>query len=131
MDSMQNFLPAYDAASVLKKICHDAAVKSGWWHDLQTGEDMRGQKNIGELLCLVHSEVSEAMEGARKGLADDKLPHRQMFEVELADVLIRVFDIAGGYGLDIGGALAEKLAYNEKRADHKPKARLEAGGKLF
>jgi hypothetical protein len=69
--------------------CHFAALKAGWWHDLETGDDLRGRRNVGELLCLVHSEISEAMEGARKGLMDDKLPHRSMFEVELADALIQ------------------------------------------
>ena len=76
-------------------------------------------RNIGELLCLVHSEISEAMEGARKGLMDDKLPHRPMLEVELADAVIRCFDMAGGLQLDLAGAIAEKLAFNAQRADHK------------
>lgn len=88
-------------------------------------------RNKGELLCLVHSEVSEAMEGARKGLMDDKLPHRTMFEVELADTMIRIFDMAGAYNLDLDGAIAEKRDYNAKRADHKPENRVQAGGKAF
>ena len=71
------------------------------------------------------------MEGARKGLSDDKLPSRTMEEVELADTLIRIFDYAGGFGLDLGGALVEKLAYNAKRADHKPAARIAPGGKKW
>lgn len=111
------------------KACHTPAKKAGWWSDLQTGEPK--ERNIGELLCLVHSEVSEAMEGARKGLMDDKLPHRTMLEVELADVLIRVFDMAGGLDLDLGGALVEKLAYNATRADHKIENRKKKGGKAF
>ncbi len=40
------------------------------------------------------------MEGERKDLMDDKLPHRKMAEVELADALIRIFDYAGAYGYD-------------------------------
>lgn len=111
--------------------CHGAAYAAGWWHDLRTGEDMRGKRNVPELLCLIHSEISEAMEGHRKGLMDDKLPHRPMLEVELADAAIRIFDLAGGFGLDIGGAIAEKLAYNAKRADHKPENRLADGGKAY
>jgi len=111
--------------------CHQRALSGGWWKDINTGEDMRGKRNVGELLCLIHSEISEAMEGHRKGLMDDKLPHRTMFEVELADTLIRIFDLAGGYELDLGGALAEKLEYNSTRADHKVENRLADGGKKF
>lgn len=115
----------------LVELCHGKAVQGGWWTDLATGESLRGKRNVGELLCLVHSEISEAMEGHRKRLMDDKLPHRPMFEVELADALIRIFDIAGGYDLDLGGALVEKLAYNAKREDHKPEARKAEGGKKY
>lgn len=120
-----------NSGRALTDACHGLAYECGWWHDLRTGEDMRGKRNVPELLCLIHSEISEAMEGHRKGLMDDKLPHRPMLEVELADAVIRIFDLAGGFGLDIGGAIAEKLAYNAKRADHKPDNRLAAGGKAY
>jgi len=86
------------AAQDLQDVCHGLARQSGWWTDLNTGEPMHGwppKRNVGELLCLVHSEISEAMEGHRKGLPDDKLPHRSMLEVELADAVIRIFDMAG------------------------------------
>lgn len=115
----------------LQFICHNLAVSSGWWTDLQTGEDMRGKRNVGELLCLIHSEISEAMEGHRKNLMDDKLPHRKALEVEMADAVIRLMDMAGGFDMDIGGAIAEKLKYNQSRADHKPENRVLDGGKAF
>lgn len=104
-------------------------VDAGWWHDIETGEPL--DRNKGELLCLVHSEISEAMEGVRKNLMDDKLPHRQMVEVELADAVIRILDFAGGFGLDIGGAMVEKLEFNKSRADHKPENRRKEDGKKF
>jgi len=104
-------------------------VNATWWHDPATGE--RLNRNKGELLMLIVSEISEAMEGERKNLMDDKLPHRKMAEVELADALIRIFDYAGAYGYDLDGAVAEKQAYNAQRADHKPAARLAANGKKW
>lgn len=127
------------AAKDLQWFCHGQALENGWWTDLATGQSLRSSgypkiqptKNVGELLCLVHSEVSEAMEGHRKLLMDDKLPHRTMLEVELADAVIRIFDLSGGLGLDIAGAIAEKLQYNATREDHKIENRRDVGGKKF
>jgi hypothetical protein len=100
-----------------------------WWHDPVTGA--RLQRNKGELLMLVVSEIAEAMEGERKDLMDDHLPHRKMAEVEFADTLIRILDYAGAYGFDLDGAVAEKREYNKHRADHKIEARLAANGKKW
>jgi hypothetical protein len=119
------------AGRYLTDACHGAAVKSGWWTDLKTGESLVGKRNVGEMLCLVHSEISEAMEGHRKNLMDDKLPHRKMVEVELADAVIRIMDLAGGLGLDVGAAMAEKLTYNQSRQDHKLENRVKEGGKQY
>ena len=112
-----------------QEACHSAAVRGGWWSDLETGE--RKQRNKGELLMLIVSEIAEAMEGERKNLIDDHLPHRRMAEVELADAMIRIFDYAGGHGYDLAGALLEKLDYNAKRQDHKPENRAKDNGKKF
>src|SRR5690554_3048442 len=108
------------------RVCHEANAK--WWHD---ADGNRIERNKGELLCLIHSEISEAMEGERKDLPDDKLPHRRMAEVELADALIRIFDYAGGFGYDLQGAFEEKMAFNAKRADHTHAARAAANGKKW
>lgn len=100
-----------------------------WWRDVDTGEPI--ERNKGELLMLIVSEIAEAMEGERKNLMDDKLPHRPMAEVELVDALIRIFDYAGEHGYDLEGAYGEKMEYNSRRADHKPENRRGENGKKF
>lgn len=107
--------------------CRKAA--DTWYYDPTTGE--RIYPNKGERLMLIVSELAEAMEGFRKGLRDDKLPHRDMAEVELVDALIRIFDFAGEEGFDLEGAYREKLAYNASREDHRPEARAAANGKKW
>lgn len=117
------------AGQILNQQCHGAAVYSGWWNDPATGR--RLERNTGEMLMLVVSEIAEGMEGDRKSLMDDKLPNREMLEVELADAVIRIFDLASSRGYDLGAAIAEKIAFNLDRPDHKPAARLAAGGKKY
>jgi NTP pyrophosphatase (non-canonical NTP hydrolase) len=113
--------------NALSKWCHQANDK--WWKDPATGQPIN--RNRAELLMLIVSEISEAMEGERKSLKDDKLPHRPMAEVELADALIRIFDYAGGFGYDLGGAFVEKMKYNQTRKDHSHEERLKENGKKF
>lgn len=131
----QNGATVYGARAGIEQaqqLCHALASRSGWWTDLATGlRKTREQVNVAEKLCLIHSEISEAMEGDRKGLQDDHLPHRKMIEVELADAAIRIFDLAGFLELDVAGAMIEKLAYNQSRADHKRENRLKDGGKAY
>jgi len=106
---------------------HAANIK--WWRDVVTGEPIK--RNKGELLALIHSEISEALEGERKDLMDDKLPHRRMAEVELADAIIRILDYCGGFGYDLQGAFEDKMAYNATRQDHTHEARRTKGGKKW
>lgn len=120
------------AAKILVALSHGASVGAGWWLDPETGESLAGNPYvIGTKLMLIVSEISEAMEGHRKGLMDDKLPHRLMIEVELADAVIRIGDLAGVLGLDLGGAIAEKMRFNAQRPDHKLENRVSAGGKAY
>ena len=123
-----------DAVNTLQKVCHGDAVNAGWHNDIKTGLP-RTQEQRREMfpvrLMLIVSELGEAMEGHRKGLMDDKLPHRSMAEVELADTCIRAFDLAGEMGFDLAGAIVEKLEYNRNRADHKLENRAKAGGKAY
>lgn len=131
-------------ANFLRDECYEAAFKAGWWNVPTYGEPYSGRKEdvrrypshilrwwISTKIALIHSELSEALEGARKDKMDDHLPHLKSINVEMADAVIRIMDLCGGLGIDIGHAIAEKLAYNAQRADHKPENRDKAGGKAF
>src|SRR3954471_10848764 len=122
------------AGRLLTHICFGRAKASGWHNDLRTGEPRTVEQNddlFPTRIALCHSELSEALEGHRKGLMDDHLSHRTMAEVELADVVIRVFDLAGAMGYDLGAAIQEKLEFNAARTDHKPENRRQSGGKSY
>ena len=94
----------------LQVASHAIAVSAGWWEE---------ERNVGELLALVHSEISEALEKWRdnQGLAviriEDGKP--EGFPVELADTLIRICDLAESAGIDLNAALKIKMAYNSTR----------------
>lgn len=111
----------------LAQQCHKANEK--WWIDMETGGQLN--RNKGELIALMHSELSECLEGERKDLMDDKLPNRKMAEVELADTLIRILDYCAAYDYDIQGAFEDKMLYNATREDHKHEARKIVGGKKW
>lgn len=139
----------------LVDLCHGLSARSGWWNRKAPAvpEEIRAEvtellkakgfpvglpmtleerlATVPEKLCLTHSEVSEAMEGHRRKQMDDKLKHRLMLEVELADAVIRIADLAGALDLDLAGAIIEKLAFNQRRPDHKPEARAAEGGKAY
>lgn len=113
----------------LVSICYNNSLEAGWHTDLSTGKLI--DRNKGEMLMLIVSEIAEAMEGERKNLMDDHLPLRGMAEVELADAVIRIADYCGRFNYDLGGAIMEKLEYNKHRADHKIENRLKDKGKKF
>uniref|UniRef100_A0AAU7P217 Nucleoside triphosphate pyrophosphohydrolase protein n=1 Tax=Pseudomonas phage GEC_MRC TaxID=3158843 RepID=A0AAU7P217_9VIRU len=102
-------------------------VNRKWNTDLVTGEPIK--RDALHMLMLVTTEIAEAAEGVRKDLMDDHLPERKMEEVELADAIIRIMDYANVRGLDVAGAMIEKIEYNMTRSDHKREARLAEGGK--
>lgn len=112
--------------------CHKQSREAGWWHDINTGKSITENPfAFSNKLMLTVSELSEAMEADRKGLMDDKLPHMDGRVVELADALIRIFDLAGAYNMPLGKAFEEKMEYNAGRADHKKENRLGIGGKAY
>lgn len=120
-----------DSLTHLQQIIYRGNVDAGWWKNIETGvAHPKGDVTLVlSKLALVHSEVSEAVEGVRKGLMDDHLKERPMAEVEAADAMIRLWDLAGHEGWDLAGAIIEKLYYNAQRADHKIENRLAEGGK--
>ena len=84
---LAEFINFFESAS---KSIHKLNQK--WWVEPLTGAP---KFNHGEKFMLMVSEISEAMEGQRQGKMDDKLPHRPMVEVELADAIIRILDYSG------------------------------------
>ena len=87
---------------------HKNAVEHGWWEE---------ERSVGEIIALMHSELSETLEYARKNpnAPSDHIPEFTGIEEELADVIIRIFDYAGKKDLRLGEAIFEKMKYNKTR----------------
>jgi NTP pyrophosphatase (non-canonical NTP hydrolase) len=86
---------------------HELAKEKGWWWN-------KSLTNITtEKLCLIHCEVSEAVEVLRQHHVDMV---KKEFGTELADIVIRVLDLAEFHNIDLGQILLEKHEYNKKRA---------------
>ena len=83
----------------LTKLCHDTAKEKGFWDK---------ERNIGEALMLIVTELSEAMEAHR-------VQDKENFKEELADTFIRLFDLCGGLNIDIQEEIEKKSQKNKSR----------------
>ncbi len=90
---------------------NETAWQHGWWDE---------PPEFGTLIALCHSELSEALEEFRKGrgICEVYIGEKggpEGIPIELADVIIRIFDLCGHYGIDLSAAIREKMVYNESR----------------
>lgn len=137
------------ALNQLRDEIHGVAKSKGWWDPQPMmahmpngdglGFEIKTDRTPGDLLMLVVSEASEALEEVRNGkpltevyagaahrvAPDGPLVYKpEGFPIELADIVIRVLDICGAYKIDIAEAMAVKMQYNRTRPERH-------GGKLL
>lgn len=124
----QDYSTGKTSINNLVEEAHQNAVEHGWWEE---------DRNFGELIALMHSELSEALEEYRNGHKPDETYYNcncdrvsnepltkhcrncgdkpEGIPSELADVVIRVFDTCGRYGIDLEEAIRTKMVYNKTR----------------
>lgn len=101
--------------------CHKTAVEKGFYDNV----DPNDERVIGTQIALMHSELSEALEEVRDGNIGVYYTNKSNGErihmkpeglpVELADCIIRIFDLCAALNIDLYRALEEKMDYNNHR----------------
>jgi NTP pyrophosphatase (non-canonical NTP hydrolase) len=115
---MKNQITNEDITNVFNQLAamvHLTARSKGWWEE---------KRNKGEMIALMHSELSEALEAIRKPGPSEHIPEFSGIEEELADTVIRILDYAYAFGLDLPGAIMAKMKFNANRP-------YKHGGKKF
>lgn len=96
--------------ALLQEAAHRNAVNKGFYDDV-----VYNDPEIAVRLCLIHSEVSEALEALRSGGPQSKKIDCKLFDEELADTVIRIMDLCGWLNIDLTTAVQKKMAYNLER----------------
>lgn len=118
-----------DTLNALGEMFHDNAVKHGFWpfskeheekcsniiHPINANQIDVNLRNKGELIALMHSELSECLEGIRKPHQDEHCQEFTSEEVELADAMIRIMEYGTAYKLRLAEAILAKHKYNVSR----------------